>query len=1055
MFEIMVKRGILIAVGTLIVAVLGVVAAMKIPVQMIPDLEIRTISVRTSWPGATPQDIEKEILIDQEEHLRSVPGLQRIVSSASFGRARVELEFPFGINLEDTLINVINALNRVPSYPNNVDEPRIYATSFSANSFMFFRVAPLPGNPSKLEMFSMQDFVRDRVGLRMETIPGVSEVAVYGGAERQIQILVDPVRLAEHNLNAAQVRSAVQQRNRDTSGGEIESGKRRYLLRTIGRFRDVEDLKKVIIAQQGDALIRLGEVADIQLGHFEISRYSYTNGSPVIGVSVRRQAGSNVINTKRAMMQEVDAINEEVLAPAGMQMFLVADDVGYVEASIQNVWTNLLIGAVLASLVMFLFLRTVKSTLVGIMGIPICTIAAFIGLILAGRTINVISLAGVAFAIGMTLDNSIVVLESIDLSWRRGLDRWQAAVEGVRKVWPAVLASTLTTVLVFVPIVFIAEEAGQLYSDVAIAISASIIASMLVAIAVVPAAASYVFKKNERPRSSPTPAWRECLTNSVDWMIRTTGHRVCTVLAVTSLCGAIIVYLTPAAEYLPEGEEPKLFASMSPPTGYNLQTMTRIGDELQEYFMPFLEHDPERFRRGETDVPAMAYFNLSVEATRVRIIAQPKDPRDIKALMDAVDRKYRSYVGMRSFVSRGSIITSNSGGTRSVDLDISGPFLQDVYQVARRIEARVREVFTEPRVRAQPASLTLSQPLVEIRPNWERLAQSGMSSADMGFTIAAMTDGAFVDEFFLDDEKIDIYLYSQARANASLETLNRLPVYTPTNAVVPLASLAQIHESVDTSNIRRVDGKRTVTLSIIPPEDIALETGLEIVKNDVIKFLQEKGEVPSSVNILTSGATDQLQATRESLTANYAVALIIIYLILAAILSHWGYPLLIMVTIPLGIASGIVGLWLMNSIGAWLPAIGFPALNQSFDMITMLGFLILMGTVVNNPILIVHQAMVNVRERNLAARQAVREAVAIRLRPITMTTLTTVCGLAPLVMIPGEGTELYRGVGIIVMFGLLGTAVVTLTFLPALTMTALSFGHFRKPTFDTIDTVRR
>ncbi len=266
--------------------------------------------------------------------------------------------------------------------------------------------------------------------------------------------------------------------------------------------------------------------------------------------------------------------------------------------------------------------------------------------------------------------------------------------------------------------------------------------------------------------------------------------------------------------------------------------------------------------------------------------------------------------------------------------------------------------------------------------------------------------------------------------------------------MVPLASLAQIQESVDTSNIRRVDGKRTVTLSIIPPEDIALETGLEIVRHDVVNFLQHKGEVPSSVKILISGATDQLQATRESLTANYAVALVIIYLILVAILSHWGYPLLIMVTIPLGIASGIVGLWLMNLVGAWLPAIGFPAVTQSFDMITMLGFLILMGTVVNNPILIVHQAMVNVRERNLAARQAVREAIAMRLRPITMTTLTTMCGLAPLVLIPGEGTELYRGLGVIVMFGLFGTAIVTLTFLPALTMAVLSLRRFSKPTMD-------
>lgn len=1040
MFEKLVKHGILIAVGTLILTVLGIVAAFKIPVQMIPDLEVRTISVRTNWAGATPQDVEKEILIEQEEQLRTVPGLQRIVSSASFGEARVELEFPFGINLNTTLIEVLNALNRVPAYPDNVDEPRLYATSFSANSFMFFRVMPLPGNPRHLDMIPMQDFIRDHVASRMETVPGVSEVNVYGGAERQIQILLDPARLAERNLSVAQVRDAVRQRNRDLSGGEIESGKRRYLLRTIGRFHTVEELEELIVEQQGDALVRLGEVADIRLDHFEISRYSYTDGNPVIGMSVRRQAGSNVIDIKRRMMQEVDTLNEEILKPAGMHMRLIADDVGYVEASIANVWTNLAIGAVLATLVMYLFLRSGKATMIGVIGIPICTIAAFMGLLMGGRTINVISLAGVAFAIGMTLDNTIVVLESIEHAWREGLDRRRAAIEGVSRVWPAVLASTLTTVLVFVPIVFIREEAGQLYSDVAIAISASIIASMLVAITVVPAAAAYFFSEQQGERTTALLDWRAMVVKWVDWLIRTRLHQAGIILFVVGLSAGIMYWLTPPAEYLPEGEEPKMFANLSPPTGYNLETMKRIGDELQAYFMPYLEDDPAEFARGETEVPAMVYFNLNIEANRIRIIAEPKDHRQIKALMDAIDRKYETYVGMRSFVSRGSIITSNSGGTRSIDLDISGPSLQSIYEVARQAEGRAKEIFSKPRVRSQPASLTLSQPLVEIRPNWERLAQSGMNNSDLGFTVAALTDGAFVDEFFLDDDKIDIYLYSDRGSKTSLDNLESLPVYTPAKAVLPLASLASVVESVDTSDIRRVDGRRTVTLSIIPPEDVALETGLEIVRHDLVNHLQEGGLVPSNVKILISGASDQLQATRQSLSANYVVALVIIFLILVAIFSHWGYPLLIMTTIPLGIASGIVGLWLMNQIGSWLPLLGYPAVSQSFDMITMLGFLILMGTVVNNPILIVHQAMVNVREQGMAAHRAVREAVAIRLRPIAMTTLTTVCGLAPLVLIPGEGTELYRGVGVIVLCGLVGTMVVTLTFLPALIMAVL---HFR------------
>ena len=1038
MFDAIIKRGTLITIITLILCVLGIMAAQNIPVQMIPDLEVRTISIRTTWPGATPQDVEKEILIEQEEHLRSVPSLQRIVSSASFGRASIELEFPFGINLNETLIAVANALSQVPSYPNNVNEPRVYATSFSANSFMYFRVMPLEGNPRSLDMAPLQDFVEDNVASRMETVPGVSEVRTYGGAERQIQVLIDPAKLVERNLTISEVRGAIRDRNRDISGGEIESGKRRYLVRTIGRFENLDDLENLILARRGDSVIRLGEIAEIKPGHFEISRISYTDGQPVIGMSVRRLAGSNVIDIKRKMMEEVASINEEVLIPAGMHMRLISDDVGYVESSIFNVWKNLSIGALLASLVMFLFLRSGSATLIGVMGIPICTIAAFLGLMLGDRTINVISLAGVAFAIGMTLDNSIVVLESIELALHKGKKRFQAALEGVRQVWPAVLASTMTTVLVFVPILFIEEEAGQLYSDVAIAISASILASMLVAITLLPtASARLAFHTSQSEVGQKLPAWSNFLLNRIGWLIEGKLRRI-TVIAVVALASASIFYfLTPPAEYLPEGEEPKAFASMTSPPGYNLETMSVIGKELQAYFLPFLEHEPEQFDNGETDVPALAFMNFSIQASNIRIIASPKDPAHIKPMMEAIARKYKTVPGMRSFVTRGSIITSNSGGSRSINLDISGPTLQGIYDVALAADRRAKTVFDKPRVRARPSTLSLSQPMVEIRPAWQKLAEIGMLGSELGFTVAALTDGAFVDEFFLDDDKIDIYLYSNLGTEAKLEDMKRLPVYTPAGAVVPLSSIATIKETVDTSSIRRVDGKRTVTLNVIPPDDVPLETGVEIVKKEVVEYLRQAGEIPHNVKINISGASDQLDATREALTSNYLIALVIIYLLLVAIFSHWGYPILIMTTIPLGIAGGVFGLWFMNQLGGWLPAFGLPEISQSFDMITMLGFLILMGTVVNNPILIVHQAM-SARKSGMQAIEAVRYSVETRLRPIAMSTLTTVFGLAPLVLLPGEGTELYRGVGIIVMFGILGSAIVTLTFLPALTVFFIS-----------------
>jgi len=1041
MFEKIISRGTLMTVIVGVVVVLGIVATLRVPVQMIPDLDVRTIQVRTSWPGATPQDIEKEILIEQEEYLRSTPSLQRIEATASSGRARIELEFPAGVDINETLIRVNNAL-QVPSYPDTVNQPRIFAEAFSSNSFMYFRVAPLDGNPRGLDMDMMRDFVSDNVRTRMETVEGVSSVEVWGGADRQVQILLDSAALAERGLTVTDVRSALRARNRDVTGGQLEAGKRKYLLRTIGRFNDIESLGELILSRRSDQVIRLGDVAQVRLDHFEVAREAFVNGKPVLFLAVNRELGSNVIEIKDAMFAEVERINRELLKNAGMELRLNATDTVYVEQSITTVWRNLALGAVLATLVMFLFLRSGRMTLVGVMGIPICTIAAFLGLLLAGRTINVISLAGVAFSIGMTLDNTIVVLESIGWERRKGLNRLQAAVTGVQRVWPAVLASTLTTVLVFIPIIFIKEEAGQLYGDIVIGVSSAILVSMLVAITVVPtAAANFALRDNAVGGASPRTAAKGAMSGTlamINWLIATPLRRISVMLVTAALSALIIMVLTPPAEYLPPGEEPKVFGRMNAPPGYNLSTMREIGYDVQEYFLPYLDDEPGQFERGETAVPALDYLIISIRASGLFLIAEPKDKGQVDALMDAIDAKYSEYAGMRAFTTRGSIITSNNGGTRSINLDISGPELEPIYAAATAAYNRAQEVFGNPRIRANPATLSLSQPLIEIHPDWERAAELGMNTADIGFTVAALTDGAFVDEFFLADDKIDMYLYSGAGPDASPQGLTDMPVYTR-SGVLPLSSIANVVETVDTSTVRRIDGRRTVTLSIIPPETVALETGVGIVREDVLGHLRSSGALPSSVSVDISGASDQLEATQQALKANYLVALILVYLVMVAIFTHWGFPLLIMTTIPLGVAGGIAGLALMNFVGASLPLFGFDAVYQPFDMISMLGFLILMGTVVNNPILIVHRASGNYRAGRMSAAEAVQEAVESRLRPITMSAITTIFGLAPLVFIPGEGTELYRGVGAIVLFGLAGAAVVTLTFLPAATVMVLSW----------------
>ena len=1027
MFATLTRRGQLLAVALLVFCVLAVAAALRMPVQMIPDLEVRTITIRTGWAGATPQDVEKEILIEQEQYLRALPNLTRMVSVARTGEASIELEFPFGVDITEALIRVNNALSQVPSYPENVDQPRISSSSFSDNAFMFFRLTARPGDPVGLDLNLMRDFAEDYVRPRLERVPGVSQVYVGGGAPRQLQVHVDPARLAERGITLTEVRNAIRARNRDVSGGDIDGGKRRYLVRTVGRFETPRDLEQLVLARRGDSIVRLEDVASVRLHHAELRELSYTAGKPALGFAIRREPGSNVIAIKEAILPVMDDLNRTLLLENGLELSLVTDDVRYVRDSIGNVFTNLLIGAVLASLALFLFLRSVRPTLVGVLSIPICALAAFVGLLLAGRTLNVISLAGVAFALGMTLDNTIVVLENIEQARRRGLGRFEAAVAGVSEVWQAVLASTLTTVLVFAPVFFVEQEAGQLYSDVAIAISGAILASMLVAVSLVPAMSARMGFGGRAGATAPGSALIDRVVGFSRWIIATPARRVACVAGTVAAMAFAVATLTPPAEYLPEGEEPKIFASMIAPPGYNLSEMSAIGDELNDRFSVLL--DPSLDESTDPDgVPLLRTLNLSVSPQRVRIIAEPRENRDVEALQNGLTAAFRQYPGMRAFAARGSIISSNDGGTRSVNVDVSGADLAELYSVAGELYRRGGQMFAGGQIGSEPSSLSLDQPLIQIRPRWDRLAELGLTAQDFGYAVAALSDGAFVDEYFLDDRKIDIFLYSAAGSQQDIERLRQLPVYVPGGGVLPLEAVAELSETADTDLIRRVDGRRTVTLNLIAPRSVPLETAVERVGSELIPGLRADGLVPQGVALDISGAADQLDATRESLSTNFLIAVLLSYLLLAAIFTHWGYPVLILATVPLGLAGGIVGLALLNAI---------PGVRQPFDMITMLGFLILLGTVVNNPILIVDRTRRNLESGAASVVDAVGEAVSSRVRPVLMTTFTTVFGLAPLVFIPGAGTELYRGLGVIVLTGLLFSTFVTLTVLPALLVALL------------------
>lgn len=1004
--------------------------------------------------------------MEQERYLRSLPNLKKLRSEADTGSGWIELEFSGQVTLNEALLRVSNALSQVPGYPENVDQPRLLTGAFSENPFLFYRLTPLPANPLQLNIDLLRDYVDQHIRPVLERVDGVSQVQLWGAPERQVQILLDMHQLAQRGISLAQVRDAIRARNRDASGGDLDEGNQRFLVRLTGRFDSLDSLQQLIVARQDGHLVRLADVAAVRLSHAELREHTFAETERSLTLAVKRQPGSNVLAIKQQLTTRIEQLNQQ-LAVQGLQLGLYGDDVRYVEAAISNAWSNLLLGAALASLVLYLYLRSLTMTLLGMLSIPLATLTAFAALLLFNRSINVISLAGIAFAIGMTLDNAIVVLESIKEQLRRGLSRFDAVLLGVQRVWVAVLASTLSTVSVLVPVLLIEQEAGQLYSDIAIAIMAAILASMLVALWVVPTVLAWFTpaQQTHKPAAvagaaSDGAAISSSAGSSAVAAASATGHnaspqrldrqlqrllqlsrraRLSLLAGFMLLLAGLTWALFPPTEYLPGGEEPKAFTRMAAPPGYSFKAMQQIAAEVRQTLAKQVLADPAAFARGDTQIPPLQYFSLTVEPTGLSVLSEPVDPAQLSAMMRGLTDWFKSYPGMRAYSSRGSIISSNDGGSRAVVLDFSGSSQQQLFDSASQVLSKAAQLFPTADLYSEPANLSMQQPMWQISPNWQRLSEVGLSPADFAYTVSALSDGAYVDEVLLDGRQVDVMLFSQQGTAQTMATLAQQPLVLGdcqhSCSVLPLNALAAVSEQRDNAVIRRVDGERTVSVYLIPPRELALEQAVSIVQQQLLPALYSAGAIAPGVRLQISGAADQMEKTLDDLLLYFALACVICYLVLVAIFKHVGYALLIMVLVPTAMSGGVLGLWLFNQLADLYQAWAGVSLHQTLDMMTMLGFLILLGVVVNNPILIVE------RFRELRYQQprppqsadvavAAQQAVLSRQRPIMMTTMTTVMGISPLVLMPGEGSEIYRGIGIVLLSGLLLSTLLSLYLLP-------------------------
>lgn len=991
-----------VIVAVLLVLLFGIISLLRMPVQMIPNVERPLIEISTSWRAAAPEEIEAEIVEPQEDALRGLPGLELMESSASRGRGSISLTFDVNSSLERSLIEVMNRLNRVPSYPVDVDQPVVYAgRGRFGSSIAWFAIRPLPGNDR--DITSYQDFVEEVVQSRIERVAGVANSDIYGGRNREVRITFDPYRAAALGIDVPTL-ARMTGGNDDVSGGFKDVGRRQYTIRFSGKY-DLEQLRDMVLTWRDGQPVHLHDVADVSIELRDARGSLNQNGGPSIAMNAQPEQNVNVLEVMADLKAVVAELNDGVLQRAGLHITQDYDETLYITDSINMLRNNLLLGVLLATAVLWWFLRRWRATLMVALAIPVSLLVTFIALNATGRTINIISLAGLAFAVGMVLDSAIVVLENIVRLRESGQPSDEAALDGALQVWGALIASTATTVAIFLPIVFLRDIAGQLFADLALAIAIAVVAALFVAVTVIPTAANNWLRNVHL--TDPHSDWWDRGTDLIMRLTSTRKRRTGIIAGLTLTAIGLTVALLPETDYLPEGRQNFIFGFILPPPGVSMPTSeSEFVDVVNARMLEHLEGRRE---------PAVESYFLGVFGNSGFMGARAADRADVDALVQTINREILGgFPDTIAFASRSSLF-GRLGGGRAIDINIQSRDIDALLGAAIVGMGAVSQAIPGASTRPVPG-VELAQPELRLVPEERRLAEVGWTRQTLSQVVRALGDGLYVGDYFDGEERLDMIL--RASAWESPEELASLPVATPDGTTRPLSEFVALQRTAGPDQIRRVDRRRTITLVVTPPSDMALGTAISLIREQVDPAIRD--QLPEDGDISYRGTADDKDRAIANMARSLALAIVILYLLMSALFRSFRDSLLVIVALPMAMVGGVVTLRITGMLTF-----------QPMDLLTMIGFITLMGLVVNNAILLVAQTRAAERE-GIARTAAVEQAVRYRLRPILMSTLTSLFGMLPLLLMPGAGTELYRGLAAVIVGGLSVSTIFTLVLLPSL-----------------------
>jgi hydrophobic/amphiphilic exporter-1 (mainly G- bacteria), HAE1 family len=995
-----------------VIILIGALSLMRLPVDLMPDISLPSITVRVGYPGVGPLEMEELVTRPLEQALSAVAGLERIESTSSEGSSRVTLNFAWGTDLNEAADDVRNRLDRVRArFPEEAEAPIMF--KFDANTFPIMGV----GVEGDYDRVRLREIAEHDLSQRLERVPGVASVTVDGGLRRQIHVLLSKEKIRALNLPVDRVVNLLRTENQNIPLGEIDEGDRTYLVRSQGQFENLNEIRDLVVLTQNNVPVYMKDIADVRDSTEDFRSFTRINGKPGVRLRITKQSGTNTVQIADGVRAEVARINQQI---PGVQLTVLDDSSVFISRAISSVKEHALIGGALVMLIIFLFLRDIRATFIVFTSIPISVIGTFALLYFNGYTLNTMTFGGLALGIGMIVDASIVVLENTFRHMERGKDRMQAAIEGSEEVWSAILASTLTHIAVFVPLLFLSGVSSILFKQISVVVMFSLTMSLFVAVTIVPVLCSRLLRlpppaDERRGLSGRLYTASERFLNRMDerysGVIRLAMHHRPTVigLGTAAVVAAVLILPTIGFELMPQADEGEVRVTAELPVGTRIERSEEVATRMEGLIKDFVPEAEDIITNaggggfmggGSNRVQVQVRLVTKDKRTRSSEIVARDLNRQLPGIIPGVIIQTRASGGNQQFQR----ITGGGEDSR-VALEIRGDDLQiaqQVAQAAKNVMDKVEEV------RNARIGRDDGRPELAIQVDRPKAALLGLSVTGVANSIRTSVGGTQAAFFREAGNEYPIVVRLREEDRERVEDLNDLLIGTPQGQVLQAKNLLTLRNQAGPTEIQRKNQERILRVTAEP--EATLSEALAAVNARLSEV-----RVPPDFSVGFGAEAEEQARAFAQLRLMLILAIILVYAVMASQYESLRDPFIIMFSVPLAAIGVVLALKLTGT---------------SFSLQAYIGVIMLAGIVVSNAILLVDYTNVLRRRDNMPLREAVETAGRVRLRPILMTSLATMLGLVPMAMGIGEGAELQAPLARVVIGGLLASTMITLIVVP-------------------------